>query len=147
MARKKSNAAQLRSRSYLLPVEDTAFLLRDEMRSIRFALEYGKAELLLRDWGIRSTVVVFGSARIPSPEQAADELQRARGADQTAAARRRCDLSHWYTEARRFGRIVSQLARCRYERALSVDIRDIPDAAFPMAPEVRKLKYLLESLV
>src|SRR5207248_11187186 len=46
-----------------------------------------------------------------------------------------------------YGRIVSQLARHRYERVLSVDIRDIPDAAFAMEPEVRKLKYLLESLV
>ena len=40
------------------------------MRAIRFALEYAKAELLLRDWGIRSTIIVFGSARMPSPEQA-----------------------------------------------------------------------------
>jgi sugar phosphate isomerase/epimerase len=46
-----------------------------------------------------------------------------------------------------YGRLVSQLSRYQYERALSVDIRDIPDAPFPMEPEVRKLKYLLESLV
>jgi sugar phosphate isomerase/epimerase len=46
-----------------------------------------------------------------------------------------------------YGRIVSQLARHRYDRALAVDIRDIPDAPFAMQPEVRKLKYLLESLV
>jgi sugar phosphate isomerase/epimerase len=46
-----------------------------------------------------------------------------------------------------YGRIVSQLSRHQYERALTVDIRDIPDAPFPMEPEVRKLKYLLESLV
>jgi sugar phosphate isomerase/epimerase len=46
-----------------------------------------------------------------------------------------------------YGRIVSQLARHRYRWALSVDIRDIPDAPFAMEPEVRKLKYLLESLV
>jgi sugar phosphate isomerase/epimerase len=46
-----------------------------------------------------------------------------------------------------YGRIVSQLQRYRYGRALSVDIRDVPEAAFPMEPEVRKLKYLLESLV
>ncbi len=46
-----------------------------------------------------------------------------------------------------YGRIVSQLARYRYERALTVDIRETPDAPFPMEPEVRKLKYLLESLV
>lgn len=46
-----------------------------------------------------------------------------------------------------YGRIVSQLARFHYARSLSVDIRDIPDAPFAMEPEVRKLKYLLESLV
>jgi sugar phosphate isomerase/epimerase len=46
-----------------------------------------------------------------------------------------------------YGRIVAQLARYGYERALVVDIRDIPDAPFAMGPEVRKLKYLLESLV
>ncbi len=59
------DSPQTRAHSYILPVEDTAFLLRDEMRAVRFALEYAKAELLLRDWGIRSTVVVFGSARTP----------------------------------------------------------------------------------
>ena len=46
-----------------------------------------------------------------------------------------------------YGRIVSQLARCDYDRLLSVDIRDTADAPFTMQPEVRKLKYLLESLV
>ena len=58
------------TRAPLLAIEDTQFLLRDEMRPIRFALEYSKAELELRDWGIRSTIIVFGSARIPSPETA-----------------------------------------------------------------------------
>jgi uncharacterized protein (TIGR00730 family) len=62
------NDAQRNSPSYLLAVEDETFLLRDEMRPLRFAMEYGKAELALRDWGVRSTVVVFGSARIPAPE-------------------------------------------------------------------------------
>jgi sugar phosphate isomerase/epimerase len=46
-----------------------------------------------------------------------------------------------------YGKIVSQLDRCRYDRALTVDIRDVPDNAFPVEPEIRKLKYLLESLV
>jgi sugar phosphate isomerase/epimerase len=46
-----------------------------------------------------------------------------------------------------YGRIVTHLSRYHYERVLSVDIRDIPDAPFAMEPEVRKLKYLLESLV
>jgi sugar phosphate isomerase/epimerase len=46
-----------------------------------------------------------------------------------------------------YGRIVSQLSRYHYDRLLTVDIRDVPDAPFAMEPEVRKLKYLLESLV
>jgi sugar phosphate isomerase/epimerase len=46
-----------------------------------------------------------------------------------------------------YGRIVAHLARHHYDRVLTVDIRDIPDAPFAMEPEVRKLKYLLESLV
>jgi sugar phosphate isomerase/epimerase len=46
-----------------------------------------------------------------------------------------------------YGRIISQLDRHRYDRALTVDVRDVPDNPFPVDPEVRKLKYLLESLV
>jgi sugar phosphate isomerase/epimerase len=46
-----------------------------------------------------------------------------------------------------YGRIVAQLARHHYDRLLTVDIHDIPDAPFAMEPEVRKLKYLLESLI
>lgn len=46
-----------------------------------------------------------------------------------------------------YGRIIAQLARYQYDRVLTVDIHDIPDAPFAMQPEVRKLKYLLESLV
>ena len=46
-----------------------------------------------------------------------------------------------------YGKIIASLAKCRYDRLLTVDIRDIPDAPFAMEPEVRKLKYLLESLV
>ena len=62
--------AQRMSRSYLLPFEDTEFLMRDEMRAIRFALEYGKAELLSRDWSIQSTVIVLapGSHRLGTPK-------------------------------------------------------------------------------
>ncbi len=46
-----------------------------------------------------------------------------------------------------YGRIITQLDRYRYDRALSVDVWDTPSSPFPVEPEVRKLKYLLESLV
>lgn len=46
-----------------------------------------------------------------------------------------------------YGKIISQLERARYDRLLSVAINDIADAPFVMENEVRKLKFLLESLV
>lgn len=103
-----SSDAQKTARSYRLAIEDTEFLLRDEMRSLRFAMEYAKPEFLLRDWGVRSTIIVFGSARIPSPEDAAAALAAARTDEERGAAERRSALVAWYEEARRFGRIVSE---------------------------------------
>ena len=64
------DSPQSKSASYRLPVEDHDFLHRDELRGIRLQLEYDKPEILLREWGVRSTIIVFGSARIPSPERA-----------------------------------------------------------------------------
>ncbi|WP_218043029.1 hypothetical protein [Steroidobacter gossypii] len=78
---------QLSSPSYLILVEHTNFLLRDEMRAVRFALEYAKADLLLRDWGVRSTIIVFGSARVPSPERAAAWKEAATAPDEKAKRR------------------------------------------------------------
>ena len=46
-----------------------------------------------------------------------------------------------------YGRIISYLSRHHYDRLLSVEIVDVPDAPFVMEQEVRKLKYLLESLI
>jgi uncharacterized protein (TIGR00730 family) len=96
------------SRNMLLAVEDTEFLLRDELRSIRFALEYSKADLALRDWGIRSTVIVFGSARIASPEQAEAALAAATTDAERQAAARAQRQSEFYRMAREFARIASE---------------------------------------
>lgn len=46
-----------------------------------------------------------------------------------------------------YGKLVTHLDRCRYDRALTVDVREMPSEEYPVEPEVRKLKYLLESLV
>lgn len=103
------NGQQTHSQSYLLPVEDRDFLLnREELRPIRFALEYSKAELLLRDSGIRSTVIVFGSARIPSAEQAAAALAAAADPADRERAELGRKLSVYYEQARAFARMVSE---------------------------------------
>ena len=46
-----------------------------------------------------------------------------------------------------YGRLLTQLDRCDYDRLLTVAIHDIPDGHHAMETEVRKLKFLLESLV
>lgn len=46
-----------------------------------------------------------------------------------------------------YGRIITQLERFGYDRLLSVAMYDVAEAPFAMDAEVRKLKYLLESLV
>ena len=84
-----ANAEQLASPSFQLAVLDKDFLLSNPMRGVRFMLEYSKAELLLQQARIRSTIVVFGSARF-----------REDGPGKQA---------FWYEEARRFGKIASQL--------------------------------------
>ena len=111
------SSAQLRSPSYSLPIEDTDFLLRDEMRAVRFALEYAKAELLLRDWGIRSTIIVFGGARVPSPELVAQMPAPQTDKEHAALAQMQRRLA-WYEAAREVGRIVSERggARAPHER-------------------------------
>jgi len=83
-----SNAAQLASPSYRLAALDQDFLLSESMRGARFLMEYEKAEDALKAWGVRSTIVVFGSARV--------------GEDGSASHTR------WYAEARKFGRIASE---------------------------------------
>ena len=102
------NEAQRQSRSYLLPVEDMEFLLRPEMRGARFELEYAKADLLLRDWGVRSTIIVFGSARTPSPEQAEAATAAAKTDAERAHAALLTRRAATYQQAREFGRIASQ---------------------------------------
>ena len=103
-ARLKPDTPQTLSPSYRLAFADQDFLLRDELRPVRLQLELLKPELLLREHRIDSTVVVFGSARIPSPEVAG---ARARGRG------RLLDAERVYAAAREFARLVSRAGQLR----------------------------------
>ncbi|MCB9610099.1 MAG: LOG family protein [Planctomycetes bacterium] len=97
--------------SPLLAFEDIEFLRHPDLRPVRLQLELLKPEWHLRQNGINSTVVVFGSARIPSPEIARQQLDELVGQDDgesLARARARVDLSRYYEEARRFAGIVTR---------------------------------------
>ena len=100
------NSLQKNSSAYRLPALDTDFLLGDSMRGVRLQLEYEKAEQRLRAWTVRSTVVVFGSARV-LPQGSGEPASLPRHC-RSAAPRPDHQSARWYEEARRFGRIVSE---------------------------------------
>src|SRR5215218_1596915 len=83
-----ANAAQLASPSYRMAAFDRDFLMGESMRGVRFLLEFAKADEAMRAWGVRSTIVVFGSARVredgPEPQ------------------------ARWYAAAREFAAIASR---------------------------------------
>jgi uncharacterized protein (TIGR00730 family) len=85
LANPPSNATQIANPAYRLAAMDQDFILGDSTRGLRFQLEYQKAEEHLRAWGVESTVVVFGSARIKPG-----------------------DASGWYEAAQEFARICSE---------------------------------------
>jgi hypothetical protein len=66
------NAAQLNSPAYRLAATDADFLLGGSTRAVRFLLEFQKADEMLRSYGVSSTIVVFGGARVredgPDPQ-------------------------------------------------------------------------------
>lgn len=110
--------ALLQSPSYRRADKDPDFLNRDELRPVRLQLELLKPELIQQDEDIRSTVVVFGSARLSEPVEAQRRLAQAEAVLRqqpddpdrrraVAIARRHLALSKYYTEAREFGRLVS----------------------------------------
>ncbi len=97
---------QTESPSYRLAFSDTDFLLREELRPVRFQLELMKPEMLLDEAKIGSTLVVYGSARIPAPEHAAALVAAANTPEKRAVAERLADKAKYYEEARKLGQIA-----------------------------------------
>lgn len=100
----------LEADAYRLAFSDPEFLLRRETRGIRFQLEMLKPDLDQAEQGIESTVVVFGSARFPAPEDAKISLYEAQASgDPTAlaVAHRLVRNAHYYDQARLFARLVA----------------------------------------
>jgi uncharacterized protein (TIGR00730 family) len=89
---KPSNKPQMLAAAYRLPAADPDFILGDSTRGIRFQLEYQKAEEYLRDWGVETTVVVFGSARV-----------------------REDDGTGWYEGARGFAKLCSEQGGAKHK--------------------------------
>ena len=88
---------QAQSPAYRLAFADDDFLCRDELRPVRLQLELLKPEMGLDEHGIKSTIVLFGGARIPRPED--------RDGARSETLR---DMSKYYEEAREFARVITE---------------------------------------
>src|SRR6476660_2630215 len=103
---------QTESVAYKLAFQDTEFLLREDLRPVRFQLELLKPELLLNEANIGSTFVFYGSARIPAPDKADRLIEAATNDQQRAIAERLKAKSHYYDIALELARLAS---RCGYD--------------------------------
>jgi len=96
--------------AYRLAFADPEFLLRRETRGIRIQLEMLKPDIEQSAQGVENTVVVFGSARFPAPEEAQASLDRAQAsgdADAIKLAQRHMRNARHYDQARLFARLVA----------------------------------------
>lgn len=117
--REEKVAKILKSDSYQKAYRDERFLHSDDARELRLLSEYIKPESYLRRYNVLSTVIVFGSARIISPDDAQKKLAEAEarlarepGSDKArhdvSVAKEKVALSGYYEKARRFAELVSE---------------------------------------
>ena len=88
---------QTQAPSYKLAFADEDFMCREDLRPVRLQLELLKPELLMDEAGIKSTIVLFGGARIPEPAK-----------KDTARTKTLADLSKYYAEARKFAELMTR---------------------------------------
>jgi uncharacterized protein (TIGR00730 family) len=104
-ANQTPDTPQTRARAYKLAYDDLDFMCRDELRPVRLQLELLKPELMMQEYGVESTVVLFGGARIPEPSK------KDGARTQTLA-----DLSKFYDEAREFARLLTLRSKVNNHR-------------------------------
>ncbi len=109
----------LESPTYRLATDDPDFLEHDDLRAVRLQLEYLKPEWTMRNQGIGSTVIVFGSARLLSANQLdakfakLDEKLKQQPDNESLLSEyklleERRKYVKYYDEARKFAALVSK---------------------------------------
>jgi uncharacterized protein (TIGR00730 family) len=101
---------QTRAATYRLAWNDEEFMTRRELRAVRLQLELLKPEMILAERGIRSTVILFGGARLPEP---GGEAWAAKDETQKKNLEKN---SKYYEEARKFAQICSRHSEISHYR-------------------------------
>ena len=108
-AAQAASSPQTEHPAYRLAFQDNDFLLREDLRPVRFQLELMKPSLLMDEADIASIFVFYGSARIPEPGKADALIAAASTDEQRVIAERLKAKSHYYDEARKLARIASRV--------------------------------------
>jgi uncharacterized protein (TIGR00730 family) len=109
----------MESPTYKIAQNDIDFLNSYEARGVRLELDYLKAELKMKEYGIEHTIVVFGSARIVERDTALKQLKKIEEQvkhnpndrvllRELYIAERMVGKSIYYDDAREFGRLVGK---------------------------------------
>ena len=107
-AKQQTSSPQTEHPAYRLAFQDLDFLLREDLRPVRFQLELLKPELMLDEAGIGSTFVFYGSARIPEPSKADALISAASTDHQRRVAESLKAKSKYYDVARTLARMASR---------------------------------------
>jgi uncharacterized protein (TIGR00730 family) len=102
---------QTENPAYRLAFQDMDFLLREDLRPVRFQLELLKPELILEEANIASTFVMYGSARIPEPAKAKALLALAEGEEAIRIAESLVAKSKYYDVAYELAQLASACPR------------------------------------
>ena len=108
-AREAVATPQTEDPSYRLAFQDDEFLLREDLRPVRFQLELLKTQLTLEEANIGSTFVMYGSARIPEPDRVPIVMEAAKTPEQKAIAQKLAENARYYEEARKLARLASEV--------------------------------------
>jgi uncharacterized protein (TIGR00730 family) len=113
-----------KSPTYKLAEDDKEFLKEYETRGVRLELDYLKAELAMKKFGIEHTIAVFGSARILPQEVAkakVDELMAKNiNGEELRKAIKALDNSFYYEEARVLGSMIGRSGKSEKDNRVMV---------------------------
>jgi len=107
-ARHVPSSPQTESEAYKLAFQDMDFLLREDLRPVRFQLELLKPEVFLQQARIASTFVFYGSARIPRPDMADALVAAATNDEQRKVAERLKAKAPYVEQARKLAQLASR---------------------------------------
>ncbi len=114
----------LQSPTYKLAEDDKDFLREYEVRGVRLELDYLKAELAMKRYGIEDTIPIFGSARILPQDVAAKSLEKLQkeGGDVVALqrAKKQLEMSRYYEDARELGFIIGSSGKAPSDNRVMV---------------------------